>query len=291
MAGKTPEKAELANKKRNVGKLLLIGGAEDPDEDDMHILPHFVEMAGGKKAVIVVCGAPSENPDRAERKYKALFAKLGAAEVYQAEVKDRHAAEDRELREIVERATAIFYTGGDQLRLTSLIAGTHFADCVDERLWCDALVVGGTSAGAAAMGTTMLTGGPNEGTVRRDDVRLAPGLGYWRDTMIDTHFSQRGRINRLLAVFAQNPQILGIGIDEDTAVEVTPGREFEVIGSGAVLVFDGRITHSNAPNVRDSDVLAMTDCALHVLPERYRFDLQTLRPVQPDGEVIAKRSA
>jgi cyanophycinase len=126
--------------------------------------------------------------------------------------------------------------------------------------------------------------------VRRADVRVAPGLGYLRDTTVDTHFAQRGRISRLLCIFAQNPQVLGIGLDEDTGIVVTPGKRFEVIGKGAVFVFDGRVTHSNAAEASDDEVLALTDSALHVLPTGYGFDLETKRPLLPNGKAIEKHT-
>src|SRR5205085_3833806 len=176
----------MAAKKKKVevhhpGVLLIIGGAEDPDEDNMKILPRFVQLAGGKRARIIVCGSPSENPKDKERKYERLFEKLGAASVFEAGIIERHDAEKPELLAAAKRATGVFFTGGDQLRLTSTVAGTPFDDIVRERLWRDRLVVGGTSAGAAAMSSTMVIRGNSDGTVRRADLSLAPGLGLWRD--------------------------------------------------------------------------------------------------------------
>jgi cyanophycinase len=272
------------------GRILAIGGAEDPDEDNMEILPYFVQMCGGREARLIVCGAPSEDPEDKERKYDELFRRIGVAEVVHAEISERHDAEREELLQATRRATGVFFTGGDQLRLTSLIAGTKFGDIVSERLHGDGLVVGGTSAGAAAISSTMFTGGADDGTVRRADIRLAPGLGYLRDVVVDTHFAQRGRISRIFTVFAENPQILGIGLDENTAIEVEPDVCFRVIGQGAVFVFDGRITHSNAGEADDEDVLAVTDVAVHVLPRDYSFDFETLRPHKPDGTELAGRS-
>jgi cyanophycinase len=283
-------KRSAVEERRNVGRMLVIGGAEDPDENDMTILPHFVTMCGGKRARIIVCGTSSEKPVEKERKYEKLFRKIGVADVIEAKVKERIDAEDEELLAALRRATGVFYTGGDQLRLTSTIAGTRFGDLVRERLYGNALTVGGTSAGAAAMASTMLIGGSNEGTVKRDDIELAAGLGYWRDVTIDTHFATRGRVNRLCVVFAENPQVLAVGIDENTAVDVRPGESFEVIGEGAVFVFDGKVTHSNAAEVGDCDVLAVTDVLMHVLPSGYRFDLRMKRPMKPDGTVIEKRT-
>ena len=275
---------------RVLGRLLVIGGAEDPDENDMRILPHFVKMCGGKRARIVVCGAPSEEVIDKERKYKTLFERIGAASVFETHIRSRVDGMAEDLIEATRRATGVFFTGGDQLRLTTNVAGTAFAECVHERLWNDGLVVGGTSAGAAAMSSTMLIGGRNEGTVRRSDIRLAPGFGFMRDVIIDTHFAQRGRISRLLTVLAQNPEILAIGIDENTAIEVDPTkRRFTVLGEGATFVLDGTITYSNAADAAEGDVLTTTDSLLHILAAGYGFDVSTKRPLLPNGRTIQGR--
>lgn len=275
--------------KPKTGRLLVIGGAEDPDENDMRILPHLVEMAGGKRARILVCSAPSAKPEEKVRVYRALFEKLGVAEVYEAPIQSRSEAETDAVVEAAEKATAFFMTGGDQLRLTALVAGTKLSEVIGRRLLGDGLVVAGTSAGAAAMSGTMIIGGPSAGTVRRSDVDLAPGLGLWRDTVVDTHFNQRGRVNRLLTIAAHNPQVLGIGIDENTALELEPGKGFRVLGAGVVMIFDGRVTHTNAASAGDEHPLAVTDSILHVLPDGYEFDLRTMRPSLPGGDEIAAR--
>ncbi len=276
---------------REIGKLLLIGGNEDKDEDSMIILPHFVAMCGGKNARILVCGTPSKEVEEKERTYRELFETIGVAEVMEPDITQRRDGENATLVEMVKRATGVFFTGGDQLRLTAIVAGTPFGNEVQHRVFNEGLIAGGTSAGAAAMSSTMFISGSSKGTVRRSDVGLAPGLGYWRDTIVDTHFAQRGRVSRMLVVFAHNPQILGIGIDEDTAIEVQPGESFKVIGNGAVFVFDGTVTHTNAPEAADDDIIAMTDSMMHVLPNGYGFDLRTKRPLLPDGtEIPAKES-
>jgi cyanophycinase len=266
--------------------MLVIGGAEDPDEENMRILPHLVEMAGGKRARILVCSAPSQSPEEKVRIYRTIFEKLGVTEVYEAPIGTRAEAETEEVLEAAGKATAILFTGGDQLRLSALVAGTRLFEVVQSRLFDDGLVVAGTSAGAAAMSGTMIIGGPSEGTVRRADVDLAPGLGLWRDTVVDTHFNQRGRVHRLLTIFAHNPQVMGIGIDENTALDLVPGERFTVLGAGAVMVFNGRVSHTNAPEAGDSDPLAVTDSLVHVLANGYGFDLRTRRPLLPGGEVI-----
>jgi len=275
-----------SNGRRKLGRLLVIGGAEDPDESDMTILPRLVEMAGGNEARVIICSSPSENPQEKVDTYQALFETLGVAEVIPAAITERNQASDPGLLEGLERATAVFFTGGDQLRLTALVAGTQFCERVRERLFGEGLVVAGTSAGAAAMSGVMIIAGRSDGTVRRSDVSLAPGLGYWRDTVVDTHFNQRGRPNRLFTIFAHNPQVLGIGIDENTAIEVLPGERFTVLGEGAVMVLGGGVTHTNAPDAGDDDTLALTDALVHILPDGYGFDLRNSRPLLPGGETV-----
>lgn len=268
------------------GRLFIIGGAEDPDEKQMSILPAFVEAAGGSSARILVCGTPSAEPAKKERTYARLFRSLGAAEVIDSGVKDRHDAEREEVAGLVDEATAVFITGGDQLRLTAMMAGTKFGDRIRDRRQTHRLLVGGTSAGAAAMSSTMITGGKESGTARRSDVDLAPGLGYCRDMCIDSHFAQRGRVSRVVTLFAQNPQVLGVGIDENTAIDVIPEQRFTVLGEGVVYVFDGRVSHSNAPECSIDDALGITDVRMHCLPAGYGFDLEKKRPLMPDGSVI-----
>jgi cyanophycinase len=283
--------AQADGGERRIGRLLVIGGNEDKDEQSMVILPHFVKMCGGKDARIIVCGTPSQEVEKKERTYRELFEKIGVAEVMEPDVTRRHDGEDEELIAMVRRATGIFFTGGDQLRLTAIVAGTPFGEEIRHRIFNEGLVAAGTSAGAAAMSSTMFISGNSKGTVKRADVGLAPGLGYWRDTVVDTHFAQRGRVSRMLVVFAHNPQILGVGIDEDTAIEVHPGEKFTVVGNGAVFVFDGTVTHSSAPEASDEDVIAMTDSAMHVLPDGYGFDLQKKRPILPSGERVPPRGS
>lgn len=292
--GKVAERGDQEQKRMERGelpargaRLLVIGGAEDPDEEEMRILPRLVEMAGGKNARIIVCSSPSQSPEEKVDTYGDLFEKLGVAEVIGAPITDRHEAEEPALLEALERATAVFFTGGDQLRLTALVAGTEFCETIRSRLYGDGLVVAGTSAGAAAMSSVMVIAGENAGTVKRQDVSLAPGLGYWRDTVVDTHFNQRGRVSRLMTIFAHNPNVLGIGIDENTAIDLVPGDRFTVIGEGVVMVFNGRVTHTNAAEASDHDTLAITDAALHTLPDGYGFNLRTKRPILPSGEEIA----
>lgn len=266
--------------RRKPGRLLLIGGGDRRDPE-YKVLKHFVERAGGKKARILVLGVASDEPDETLKEYKTLFKKFGAAEVHTDSLRERVDAETNGALEQLESASALFLTGGDQLRITSVLAGTKLGERLRERHMQDGMLVAGTSAGAAAIGSVMILGGPRDGTVRRSDVKIGPGLGYLRDSVVDTHFNERGRESRLLTVFAQNPQILGIGIDADTALDVNYGHRYDVVGNGVVIVFDGRVSFSNAARVGDDEMLAVSGVQLHVLPEGYGFDPQKMEISTP----------
>jgi cyanophycinase len=264
-----PTTSLFTNKKR--GPLLVIGGAEDPDDDDLCILPRLVEMAGGKKARLLVSAASTTHPEETLDRYKKVFEKIGVAEVMGFAMDTRDEVDAPEALEALDRATGIFFTGGDQLRLTSMVAGTVFAARLQERFQ-DGLFVAGTSAGAAAVAGTMITGGQGS-IVCRECVDLAPGLGLWVETVVDTHFDRSGRVHRLMAAIAQNPGVLGIGLDENTGVEVHEDGRMVVVGRGNVFVFDGRIRHTNAADVSGTEPMALTDTRLHVLAAGYGMDL------------------
>lgn len=267
------------------GQLLLIGGAERRTEDS-EILRHFVKEAGGEQARILVCAAATREPQRALPQYKKVFEALGAADVATATLDDRHYAKDE--MEALEGATALFFTGGDQFRLTTLISGTPFGELIRERHNSGNFLIAGTSAGATAMGTAMILSGPGGGSVRRSDVRVGLGLGYLRDVMIDTHFNERGRSYRFLTVFAMNSQTLALGIDEDTAVDIRLGGEYRVLGSGAVTIFDGRIDYTNAADAADDEVLAVSGVKVHVLPRGFGFDPREMKMLLPNGQAPAR---
>ena len=276
-------------RRRRTGRLLVIGGAEDRDETDMKILPRLVKLAGGARARLLVCAVASEEPAPTLSAYKRVFEQIGAAEVHSAAIRDRDAGEHQRLLRALERATGVFLTGGDQLRITSVMAGTAFGDRLRERFDAEGLFVAGTSAGAAAMSATMIIGGDG-GTVCRAAVDLAPGLGYWMESTVDTHFDRRGRVHRLMTVFAQNPDVLGVGIDEDTAAEIVAGKRLTVLGRGVVMVFDGRVSHSNTASVGHDEPLALTDARVHVLPAGYGFNLKTKRPILPVAAGARRRA-
>jgi cyanophycinase len=188
---------------------------------------------------------------------------------------------------VLEDANAVFFTGGDQLRITSLIGDTPTYSRIFEIL-IEGGTLAGTSAGASVMSETMLVGGGQDGSHRiGDTIQLAPGFGFAKDMVIDQHFAERGRVSRLLGVVGQNPRILGIGIDENTAIEFTPLKGFRVIGDGGVTVLDGRgVTYGNLAEGRTDDTMSLFGVTLHLLSMGDRFDFKTRLPHAHPAELV-----
>lgn len=259
-------------KDRVLGELLIIGGAEDQD-DQCQILRWFVERVNEKNRKIVVITTATCSPEEVGIRYRELFQGLGAQDVEILTIASRVDAHHYGAARDLEKAGGIFFTGGDQLRITSILGGTPVGTSL-YTAYANGAVVAGTSAGAAIMSETMIVEGEDDESPRRCTVKMAPGLGLLKQVVVDMHFSQRGRQGRLLAAIGQNPNIIGIGIDEDTAIAVGADGGFRVLGSRTVWVVDGRqISHSNVSEQAPDEVLALSDVRLHVLPKGYGYDL------------------
>lgn len=261
------------------GPLLVIGGHEDK-EGDRAILSAFAEAVGGRKVVLATIA--SRQPDEYLDSYRAAFEGLPIGELVHLHLDDRAETHDEEKLARFDGAGGVFFTGGDQLRISSQIGDTPVERCI-RRIWDEGGVIAGTSAGASVMSDVMLVRGTGDASYRIGDLDMAPGLGLLRDVIIDQHFAERGRIGRLLGAIAHSPRVLGIGIDEDTAIMVE-GDDVRVLGSGAVYVLDGEdVTQSNIAEGRAERALSIYDVRLHVLAAGDAFDLGTRRPhAQPD---------
>jgi cyanophycinase len=252
-----------------VAVLLVMGGAAGDG-----ILRRFVTLAGGSGASIVVIATASLRPGELEAEYTCAFTGLGAGAVTALRLQSRAEANDPAVADVLARATGVFFTGGDQVRIATIIGGT-LTDSVLQSLVAEgSVVLAGTSAGAAMMSGTMIVGGDGHA------VSTGPGLEFLPGVLIDMHFAERGRLNRLLSAVARYPHELGLGIDEDTAI-LADGDHFEVLGSGSVTVVDaGAASQIRAP--ADGPV-ALADARIHVLPAGCRFDLSGRRPSIVDG--------
>ncbi len=255
------------------GWIVPIGGAEQKT-GDARILSRFVELCGGKRADIVVIPTASRLADTGPR-YEQVFAEIGAARVTTLDFDTRRDASEPGRLERLRRASGIFFTGGNQLRIATTLGGTPIAKMVRE---CNArgIPVGGTSAGASILSDHMIAFGTEGGSPTAGSVRLAPGLGLTNRFVIDQHFRQRDRLGRLLAALAYNPFAIGLGLDEDTAAFIRPDNVLEVEGSGAVTVVDaGELSFSSMDQVSENEPVCMLGLKIHILVAGATFNLET----------------
>jgi cyanophycinase len=267
--------------------LIIIGGKEDRTNNKI-ILGEVARRVGSGKLVVSTV-AMKNNPGEVFREYERAFRQLGVRHIFNLEVANRgDATRDSKVR-ILDDADAVFFTGGDQMRITSQIGDTLLFTRVQE-IYENGGVIAGTSAGASVMSETMLVEGGDEESHRIGaSVRMAPGLGFIGGVIIDQHFSERGRIGRLLGAVAQNPKNLGIGIDEQTAIVVEGNRSFYVLGSGAVYVLDGSgVTYSNIAEEDLNKTASIYDVRMHMLSQGDGFDLHERQPRQLKGRAAEK---
>ncbi|HWH37089.1 MAG TPA: cyanophycinase [Candidatus Limnocylindrales bacterium] len=254
------------------GTVIIIGGAEDKVRERV-ILTRFIELAGGSDArIAVICSASSLGPLAGEM-YRRIFTELGARSVESISAVTRAQANDKAAARLVHGSSGVFMTGGNQLRLSTTIGGTAVAEAILARHE-EGAVVAGTSAGASAMSTHMVAFGASGATPKQRMFQMAAGLGLLPGVIVDQHFEQRNRLGRLLAIISQNPSLLGIGIDEDTAGIVGPDLVMEVVGRRSVTILDGAQADTDAWNAKAHKPLMVSNVILHSLPAGYRFDLR-----------------
>jgi cyanophycinase len=264
--------AKVAEGKKR-GWIVPIGGAEDKDNAPQ-ILKRFVNLAGGDSADIVVIPTASQQRATGPR-YERLFSELGAARVTALDFDTRRDCEEPGRLERLNQATGVFFTGGNQLRLSTLLGGTAVAKAV-RQLNAAGVVVAGTSAGAAFISEHMIAFGSEGSTPVAGSVRLAAGLGLTNRFIIDQHFRQRDRLGRLLTALAFNPFAVGIGLDEDTAAFISPDNTVHVEGSGGITVVDAaEVQFSSMDTVNEGRPVCLLGVKLHILAQGATFNLQT----------------
>lgn len=268
---------------RPKGRALIIGGREDRT-GDRFILRYLARHLGNRK--LVVATVASQEPEALWGQYRTAFRGIGVRHVYRLDLRRREEGQSARKMRILEDAGAIFFTGGDQLRITSTLSDTPLYSRIQE-IFLEGGVIAGTSAGASVLSDTMMVGGGGEESHRiKSELHLAPGFGFVRDVVIDQHFAERGRIGRLLGVVGQNPRVLGLGIDENTAIDYEPQRGFRVIGAGGVTVVDGHaVTATNVAEDERDRTMSIFGVTLHVLSQSDHFDLRTRRPTMTPARV------
>jgi cyanophycinase len=266
MPSRVPEGAQR-------GWIIAIGGAENK-ENDRRILERFVSASGGGQADIVVIPTASRMHETGAR-YEQLFTDIGAARVTVMDFDTRRDCQEPGRLTRLEEASGIFFTGGNQLRLTTLLGGTPVARLIRSAN-ARGVTVGGTSAGASILSEHMIAAGDEGSAVVAGSVRLAPGLGLTNRFIIDQHFRQRDRLGRLLTALAYNPFAIGIGLDEDTAALIGPDETVEVEGTGGVTIVDAsEVSYSSIGGVQEGQPACVLGLKLHILVTGATFNLHT----------------
>jgi cyanophycinase len=270
------------------GPVMVIGGAEDKLRHKA-ILSRFARFAGNEDGHVVVVSTASSLGDEATERYRELFGGLGITRVSGLRPEERAEANAPEVVKLLADATGVFLTGGNQSRLTQVVGGTRLADALllaHDR----GAVLAGTSAGASAMASHMVAFGRSGPTPKNRMVQLSAGLGVIQNVVIDQHFEQRARVGRLLALVAQSPALLGIGVDEDTCAIVHPDRTLQVVGKGAVTIVDGGHIKTDAFRGKGYRPLMVSGAILHSLPAGYWFDLRG-RTLLAEPRALEQREA
>jgi len=273
------------------GKLIIIGGSVDKGsfskvpENLPQSLKFFekgilkrmsTESAKGNLSQIEIITTASNIPKEVGQEYINAFKQLGILNTAVLDIRTREEANAPENIERLRKADIVMFTGGDQLRLTSIFGGTQFHLLLLERYQNEHFVISGTSAGAAASSNNMIYQGSSSEALLKGEVKITGGLGFINNVIIDTHFVQRGRIGRLLYACASNPINLGIGLGEDTGLLITDGQMMEGIGSGLVILVDGtHMRHTNITDVQMGEPISIENLTVHVLAFGDKFDLKT----------------
>ncbi|MBX2907555.1 MAG: cyanophycinase [Taibaiella sp.] len=273
-----------------LGHLVAVGGAEDKGTDlekgilernrlnffELGILKTIVNLIGAENPRVEVVTTASSIPDEVGENYLSAFEKLGCTNVGHMRIRTR---EDAALPEYLERlgtCNCVMFSGGNQLRLSSIFGGTDFLDILRRRYEAGELTIAGTSAGAMAMSNTMIYEGNAATANLKGEVKITTGLGLLHNVIIDTHFDKRGRFNRLAQAVAAQPGAIGIGLGEDTGVIVSHGHELKAIGSGSVVIIDGKnIEHNNIADIAFGKPISVENITVHIMSGGDGYDLET----------------
>lgn len=268
------------------GHLLVIGGAEDK-YNERRILKKFLELAGGDKAEVLIVPVASDFPEFAADVYTQAFRNLGIANPRVLRATSRQDVVHADVERLTDGVTGVFMTGGDQMRLVSLLGGTKLAEALRRKVRETNVVMAGTSAGAAAMSTSMIVRGEPSSHPHKNAVKLSPGLGFLKNIIIDQHFSERGRISRLITAVSYNPYNLGIGIDENTAIILDGKGVLEVFGQGTTTIVDGsQISFNEIAEVADNEAFSICGVQFHVLRDGLVYNYLERHPMQPANEFL-----
>jgi len=276
------------------GYIVAIGGAEDKGgekeqekENSLDFLKNGIlkEVVGllKKKPSIEVITTAGFSPEDTFKNYKKAFSELGCISVGHINIQDRNEANDPKYTERIEACAGVFFSGGDQAKLSAILGGTALLSLIKERYLKEAFVIAGTSAGAAAISSVMMNGGSVERAYLKGEVELSVGFGFLSDVIIDTHFDARGRFARLAQAVATQPGIIGLGLGEDTGVIIEKGSKLTVIGSNCVTILEGSgICHNNIVRIAKGKPISVGKIGVYLLSKSDVFYLSTKEFLQHD---------
>lgn len=272
------------------GYLVSVGGAEDKGTDlekgiidrnrlsffEIGILKNIVSLSNKKEPIVEVITTASMIPMEVFENYFDAFSKLDCHKVGHINIRNREDSNKKEYLERVSNCDIIMFSGGNQLRLSSIFGGTQFLSIIKERYLNEPFVIAGTSAGAMAMSNTMIYEGTASKAHLKGEVKITTGLGFLNGVVIDSHFDKRGRFNRLAQAVAAQPGALGIGLGEDTGVIVSDGNQLEVIGSGSIILIDGRnVEYNNIADISAGQPISIENLIVHILSDGDKFEIMS----------------
>jgi cyanophycinase len=261
------------------GVLVAIGGNEDK-EHDLDILRELVSLVD--KPVIEVITTASEIPEESGHRYEKAFEKIGDNSFQLMHIRTREEAVNEDYVRRIKDANIIFFTGGDQLRITSILGGSHILNTIVEKYHREECIIAGTSAGASAMSETMIYGGESSEALLKGTVNMTAGIGLVKNIIIDSHFIKRGRFSRLMQIVSSNPGHIGLGLGEDTGVIMQYGQIIRAFGSGLVVIFDGQhIRYTNITTIDDNEAIAVENVHVHTLVKGHGYDLSRRKYLKP----------
>ncbi len=267
--------------KRPKGILVAVGGGEDK-EQDLLVLRSIVALLKKPLKVEVITTA-SEYPEETGNRYIDAFGQICDCPVNVMDISEREEAGKKEYLDRINDASLIFFTGGDQLRITSILGGTELLEKIISKYYTSNCVVAGTSAGATAMSQTMIYGGESSEALLKGTVYITTGIGLIKNIVIDSHFITRGRFSRLMEVITSNPHHVGIGLGEDTGIVIKDGNLLRTIGNGLIVVFEGNnIRHSNIATIGYGEAIAVENMHIHTLVDGYGYDLTEKKMLKPE---------
>lgn len=264
------------------GILVAIGGNEDK-RDELQILSRVLSLAKAEKKKIEIITTASLHPKEVCKEYYQAFTKDTNHTVGLMHISTRKQASDVHLLERITAADIVFFTGGDQLRITSVLGGSVIEKEILRKYQEDYCVIAGSSAGAAVMSKTMIVGGDSREALRKGTIGVSTGMGLIDNVIIDTHFVERGRFSRLMEIVSMNPNNMGIGLGEDAGIIVEGGTILRAIGSGITVILDGaHLKYTNVANIDSADAIAIENLLIHTMVHGYGYDLAEKKYLKPE---------